>query len=105
MCFTFAFGLITTNNYRLLYTRKEIDLYEIIQKHKNANDNNSKIDIENHKELLNPFEAIENKSLEKNFDEIMLKNLQISLYNTPLTNKLYPKSNLYGHELIRYFDF
>jgi len=53
----------------------------------------------------NPFSTIESKSIEKDIDKIFLSNLEKGLYNTPLTNKLYPKSNLYGHELIRYFDF
>lgn len=72
---------------------------------KNVKENNLLLTNNNVNKQINPFESVKNKTLENNFDEIMLKNLEISLYNTPLTNKLYPKSNLYGHELIRYFDF
>ncbi len=61
--------------------------------------------LSNNEDPIDPFEIIKNKSFEKDFDQLILKNLEKSLYNTPLTNKLYPKSNLYGHELIRYFDF
>ena len=53
---------------------------------------------------IDPFEII-NHDIDTDIDEFFLKELEICLYNTPLTNKLFPKSNLYGHELIRYFDF
>ncbi len=49
----------------------------------------------------NPFELIEGFNLQ----EYEYKRISTSLYNPPLTSKLFPKSNLYGHELIRYFDF
>jgi hypothetical protein len=55
---------------------------------------------ERKEENLDPFELIENFDRE----EYLIKRIKNCLYNPPLTNKLYPKSNLYGHELIRYFD-
>ena len=47
-----------------------------------------------------PFEIIRNFNIE----EYHLHKLCTALYNPPLTLKLFPKSNLYGHELIRYYD-
>jgi hypothetical protein len=119
MSLIFSFSFISINNYRLFYSKKEINLNDMIfrfnqiENNHNKKKENSKKEINSLKDKKNnnitkyitPFESIKCKSLEKNSDEIMLKNLQISLYNTPLTNKLFPKSNLYGHELIRYFDF
>jgi hypothetical protein len=48
-----------------------------------------------------PFELIK----DFDFDNYLINRIGTALYNPPITNKLYPKSNLYGHELIRYFDF
>lgn len=46
------------------------------------------------------------KILEKyNKDELELENISIFLYTPPITNKLFVSANLYGHELIRYYDF
>lgn len=53
-----------------------------------------------HKSYDDPFELIRNLDIENYF----LDQITNVLYTPPLTNKLYPKSNLYGHELIRYFD-
>lgn len=96
-CFTF----FTINKYKSLNQKEIVELNDLFR-----NVNNKKYQIELiDNNLINPFEIIQNKSLEKDFDTIFLKKLDKCLYNTPLTNKLYPKSNLYGHELIRYFDF
>ena len=48
----------------------------------------------------NPFEILN----DFDFEEYYLTTLTIALFNPPLTLKLFPKSNLYGHELIRYYD-
>jgi hypothetical protein len=49
----------------------------------------------------NAFEITESFDI----SEYEYNRISKSLYNPPLTSKLFPKSNLYGHELIRYFDF
>ena len=48
----------------------------------------------------NPFEILN----DFDFEESYLSTLTTALFNPPLTLKLFPKSNLYGHELIRYYD-
>jgi hypothetical protein len=48
----------------------------------------------------NPFEILN----DFDFEEYYLTTLTTALFNPPLTLKLFPKSNLYGHELIRYYD-
>lgn len=97
-----CFSLAAINKYKSINSTHIIDLNDIIR-------NNKKLKKENNQRESqlqnNPFEIIEGKSIEKDFDKIFLHNFKKCLYNTPLTNKLYPKSNLYGHELIRYFDF
>lgn len=81
------------------------DLLNSSEKSIKENNQNQIKNSNNNDLTYNPFEIVKGKSIEKDFDRIFLINLEKSLYNTPLTNKLYPKSNLYGHELIRYFDF
>lgn len=48
----------------------------------------------------NPFQLIEKKR-----NDYLIEELNVILFGTPLTFKLYPVSNVYGHELIRYYDF
>jgi hypothetical protein len=87
----FTSTIILINTYKLKYTTLTINLNEIdIQANQNLRLQND-----------NPFELINNF----NIDEYQLNQIGKALYNPPLTNKLYPRSNLYGHELIRYFDF
>lgn len=57
-------------------------------------------DIEYQDSREDPFETI----TDFNVEEYYLSTLSTALYNPPLTLKLFPKSNLYGHELIRYYD-
>lgn len=57
-------------------------------------------DVEYHDNRDDPFEIIKDFDVE----EYYLDTLSTALYNPPLTLKLFPKSNLYGHELIRYYD-
>lgn len=85
----------TANLYRSMFSKYELNLNDL---YIDLNFNN-KIEQKD-KDYLNPFELIEgfNKEI------FLINRIKIALYNPPLTNKLYPKSNLYGHELIRYFD-
>lgn len=78
------------NKYKELYDKYTINLNEISSQEIKQNTQKNE----------NPFELIENFSV----DDYYINKLITTLYNPPLTNKLYPKSNLYGHELIRYFD-
>jgi hypothetical protein len=78
------------NIYKNKFSTQTLDLMNIDLTHTYLNK------IEN-----NPFELIE----DFNIQDYKYKRVMISLYNPPLTSKLFPKSNLYGHELIRYFDF
>jgi hypothetical protein len=81
------------NLYRKQYGGFELNLDDIYEKEEFKSQ-------EKKEENLDPFELIENFDRE----EYLIDRIKICLYNPPLTNKLYPKSNLYGHELIRYFD-
>lgn len=90
------------NTYKKYFKEYEIDLNSIIVKNSEPEKDKFMVKYPNIKEEENydPFELINNF----NKDEYFLEKLSVILYNPPLTNKLYPKSNLYGHELIRYFD-
>jgi hypothetical protein len=96
-----SLGLIGINVYKKKFTQFTIDLNRDLNRDLNwdSNCNLNNIDKENISED-DPFELIRDFDVEKYFQ----KKITINLYNPPLTNKLYPKSNLYGHELIRYFD-
>jgi hypothetical protein len=91
--FFFGFSTLLFNLYRKKFTGFELNLNEIFS------EEDFKF-LENKEENLDPFELIENFDIE----DYLIKKIKTALYNPPLTNKLYPKSNLYGHELIRYFD-
>ncbi len=94
-------SLFTINLYKQKYSHFEVDLSSIELKLKNSSVNNNK--NERSKLLCDgddPFELVRNFDV----DEYLLKEITTVLYTPPLTNKLFPKSNLYGHELIRYFD-
>ena len=49
----------------------------------------------------NPFSVLD----KYNKEELFLSEISNMLYSPPLTNKLFVYSNLYGHELIRYYDY
>jgi hypothetical protein len=49
----------------------------------------------------NPFSVLE----KYNKQDLYLCEISNMLYSPPLTNKLFVYSNLYGHELIRYYDY
>ena len=88
-------SMLTTcvNLYRSYYSNFEINLNDLYK--------DIKFDYHDDKyENNNPFELLESF----NKEEFLINRIKVALYNPPLTNKLYPKSNLYGHELIRYFD-
>jgi hypothetical protein len=93
-------ALIMLNKYKKHYSTFTIDLngmeFGFFPKSENKKTENLKMI----KKEENPFELVENFNLEEYF----LNKMMITLYTPPLTNKLFPKSNLYGHELIRYFD-
>jgi hypothetical protein len=87
-------GIIFINLYKTKYSYIKLNLNDIeIQ---NITNNTKRIP-----QIEDPFELINNF----NFEDYELNRIGTALYNPPLTNKLYPRSNLYGHELIRYFDF
>lgn len=93
-------SLISINFYKKFYSQFEVDLNEIIKNNNNAEKNcNNQIARDD-----DPFEIIRDFKSKEDIDNYFLKKINIALYDPPLTNKLYPKSNLYGHELIRYFD-
>ena len=95
----FFFSSITLKNlYNKHFDNKSVNLNEII---KPSLENSLTITNEYESNKDNPFELIDNFDI----DKYLIKTLTISLYSPPLCNRLYPKSNLYGHELIRYFDF
>lgn len=50
---------------------------------------------------VNPFSVLEKYK----YSDIFLEEVFQFLYLVPITNKLFIHSNLYGHELIRYYDF
>jgi len=94
-------SLCVINIYKQKCSRFEVDLDRFESKLKNSSANNYKDD---RRKLIcdrdDPFELVRNFKL----DQYLLKEITTVLYTPPLTNKLFPKSNLYGHELIRYFD-
>jgi hypothetical protein len=97
---SFSLSLCGINFYNKKFTEFSIDLNKIVEKNKNSTGvivkpNVSKDEDNNPFQILNEFTTIEDYYLNK---------MIIILYTPPLTNKLFPKSNLYGHELIRYFD-
>ncbi len=93
MMLSSSFTLFGVNQYKKNFREFEIDLNKL-----DFNKNIENKVIEEDEE--DPFELIRNFDVDNYFNE----KLNVALYNAPLTNKLYPKSNLYGHELIRYFD-
>lgn len=60
-----------------------------------ASSNNNVVNIVNPFKILNDYKE----------DDLLLEELSCFLYLLPITNKLFVSSNLYGHELIRYYDF
>jgi hypothetical protein len=94
-----SLSLISFNTYKKHFSEYEIDLNKI-KVEKSEKDKIIKNLQLQEEENYDPFELI--KIFNK--DEYFIEKLNVILYNPPLTNKLYPKSNLYGHELIRYFD-
>ena len=84
--------ILILNIYKKYFSEQILDLNSI---HENPN-----ITFEILDKNEDPFEII------RDFDrqEYFLRTLTTALYNPPLTLKLFPKSNLYGHELIRYYD-
>lgn len=89
--FSICLSGVAINKYKKLYDTFEVDLNKIYSE---------TITKENKLITSDPFEII----FKFDEDEYLIDKVYTSLYNPPLTNKLYPKSNLYGHELIRYFD-
>lgn len=86
--------LFFVNLYKKKFENFTVDLNNIGEEQKFLSEKHNSCDPENPFELINEFDR----------EQYFLEQLTISLYNPPLTNKLFPKSNLYGHELIRYFD-
>ena len=82
---------ITSSTYALYYyfLLKEVIPYRTI----NKEDSNMLDD--------NPFSVLD----KYNKEELYLHDISNMLYSPPLTNKLFVYSNLYGHELIRYYDY
>lgn len=82
---------ITSSTYSLYYyfLLKEVIPYRTL----NKEDSNMLDD--------NPFSVLE----KYNKEELYLLEISNMLYSPPLTNKLFVYSNLYGHELIRYYDY
>jgi hypothetical protein len=89
----FPFTIILINVYKKKFTGISFDLNEL-------NKFPIDFDIEYQDSRDDPFETIR----DFNMEEYYLNTLSTALYNPPLTLKLFPKSNLYGHELIRYYD-
>jgi hypothetical protein len=87
------FTIILINVYQKKFTCISFDLNEL-------NKFPIDFDIESQDSRDDPFETIR----DFNMEEYYLNTLSTALYNPPLTLKLFPKSNLYGHELIRYYD-
>ena len=86
-------SIILINLYKKHYTSELIDLNDL-------NSFSLDFDVEYVDKREDPFEIIRDFDVE----EYYLNTLSTALYNPPLTLKLFPKSNLYGHELIRYYD-
>lgn len=101
-CISASICLTSINTYKKYFKEYEIDMNTINVKNSELEKDKFIMKTQNIKEeeTYDPFELINNL----NKDEYFLEKLSVILYNPPLTNKLYPKSNLYGHELIRYFD-
>jgi hypothetical protein len=91
--FTIPTSILLLNLYKHQYYQESLDLDEILK-------TPSKITVEFIDVRNDPFELIK----DFNVEEYYLDTLSTALYNPPLTLKLFPKSNLYGHELIRYYD-
>lgn len=89
----FPSSILLVNLYKSYFNTHHIDLNELLEK-----DLNFVVEVIDHKN--DPFELILNYDVE----DYYLNTLSSALYIPPLTMKLFPKSNLYGHELIRYYD-
>lgn len=86
-------SIILINLYKKHYSSELIDLNDL-------NSFSLDFEVEYLDKREDPFEIIRDFDIE----EYYLNTLSTALYNPPLTLKLFPKSNLYGHELIRYYD-
>jgi hypothetical protein len=94
-------SITTINIYKKYFIKETFDLNVLLKK---LNNSNEKFDSQFEKiNDNNPFEILQ--YFDNNLDDYFINKMTITLYNPPLTNKLFPKSNLYGHELIRYYDF
>jgi len=95
---SFSISLKAINFYKSKYHVYQLDLNSfdipLIMK------SSKEISIKENHSLDDPFKIIKNFDV----DDYFIKQVTTVLYTPPLTNKLFPKSNLYGHELIRYFD-
>lgn len=85
----------------------EIEKDDITSKNKQIK-NNPNTDVDDDIEKLkssiknsNPFNILNSISRE----EYLLNEYKTMFYTPCLTNKLFVSTNLYGHELIRYYDF
>jgi hypothetical protein len=97
---SFSISLKAINFYKSKYYVYQLDLNSV---NTSLKMNSSKeIGLEKNLCLVidDPFKIINNFDV----DDYFIKQVTTVLYTPPLTNKLFPKSNLYGHELIRYFD-
>lgn len=96
--------IAAVNLYKIKYSSFDIDLNNLLQDEdvflKKQNIHRKITDQVTQTKEIDPFEACRHF----NFDQYLTDRLTVALYNPPLTNRLFPKSNLYGHELIRYFD-
>lgn len=89
-----SLSFLSFNVYNVIYDKQTLDLNELCK------NNTFKVKTEENEE-----EAVFDHIKALNVDDYFLNKAQIFLYNPPLIIKLFPKSNLYGHELIRYYDF
>ncbi len=94
-----------TYKYYIYHEEIIIDFDETIIKSKNSIKSNTLNDSTNNLEsyIINndPFKVL--KKIDK--EEYLLNEYFTLLYVPCLTNKLFVSTNLYGHELIRYYDF